>query len=119
MISPQPFGLRPPNLPLEKPHRDKRMYVNERKAPILRNQPCKSRQKESCRKRPCPIALRALTPAEIEKQAESDDKGRVPQSGQRSPTPKTPKPVSARKIQRNISRRQNEHAADPDRIVNG
>ena len=38
----EPLRFCSPNLPVEKPHRDKRMNVNERQAPVLGNDPRKA-----------------------------------------------------------------------------
>ena len=52
VICTKPFGLSPPKLTLQKPHRDERVNVDECQAPILRDKPREAGDGEYDRKGP-------------------------------------------------------------------
>ncbi len=117
MIRPEPVGPRSADLAFEKPHRYEWMDVDEREAPVLRCEPDEGCDKKRERKCPRPITLWPLFTSQVKQRRDPEDESSIPYGRRRRPTIFTPKPVSARKIQCQISGGQNDHAADPDRVV--
>src|SRR6476661_318667 len=63
VIGTQPLGLGSAKLPLEEPHGNERMYVDERQAPVLRNDPGKSSESEYYGEGPRPVGMRTVARA--------------------------------------------------------